>query len=301
MAALAGAFRFLVFAIMVVGLIAHLSGPRLSGTALLAPLVRAVAIVAAIAYLDAWYPKLDETFLAIADYIQPGYNGNPTGASDLVRESTTANPEGQAWSWRRLNESIYRAITNAIAAVFIFIGTLLTIPMLIAQYVLKWLLYFLAPFALGLFMAPGFASMGVRFFQQVLAIHAWPVGFALTNLVTLAIWNDFRAAVGANPGPVGDALFSPLLTNVGGLLAAIVLIIGTLATPVVMQKLFVQGIPFTGASGSPVAIFRVGASVVQGAIAVKSAGAAVAASRAAAAVQSAPPPPPAAANIRPGI
>ncbi len=258
MAALVVAFRLLVFAIMVIGLIAHMASERTQGITILRPLAKAVILVAIIAFLDQWYPKIDTGFLAIADYINPGYTASPTAASDTVRESTTATPNGQSWSWRKLNESIYQAVTNAISSVFIYVGTLLTVPMLILQYVLRWFLYLLAPFALAVFLIPGASSIGVRFFQQVLAIHAWPVGFAVTNLVALAVWNDFRNAVGANPTGVVDALWSPLLTNMGGLLATIVILVGMVSTPVVMQKLFVSGYAFSGASGNPMTILRVG-------------------------------------------
>ncbi len=115
---------------------------------------------------------------------------------------------------------------------------------------LRWLLYLLTPFMLALFMIPGLGGIAVRFFQQVLAILAWPVGFALTNLVALAVWTDFRAAVGANPASMGDALYSPLLTFMGGILATIMIVVGMLATPVVMQGLFAQGQAFTGQSGN---------------------------------------------------
>ena len=299
--ALVASFRFIVFALMVIGLIAHMSSERTQGTGMFAPLVKAVIIVTVIAFLNSWFPKVDQTFLSVAEYINPGYNNNPTGVSDTVRESTTRNPEGQSWSWRHLNESIYQAITNAIAAVFIFVGTLLIVPMLIVQYILKWLLYLLAPFALAMFMIPGCSSIGVRFFQQVLAVHAWPVGFAITNLVALAIWNDFRNAVGANPANVADAVYSPLLTNMGGMLAAIVIIVGMISTPIVMQKLFVQGLAFTGMSGSPASVFRATSTLVRGAAAAKTAGATTAASGAASVALNATPPSPIAANVRPGI
>lgn len=300
MTALVGAFRFIVFAIMVIGLMAHMGAARTQGVALFAPLVRAIIIVTALAYLDVWFPKVDQTFLTVADYINPGYNNNPTGASDTVRESTTANPEGKSWSWRQINQSIYQAITNALAAVFIFMGTLLTVPMLIVQYVLKWLLYLLAPFALAMFMVPGASSIGVRFFQQVLAVHAWPVGFAITNLVALAIWNDFRDAVGANPTTVTDALYSPLLNNMGGLLAVIVIIVGMVSTPIVMQKLFVQGLAFTGMSGNPVSVFRATNTLVRGATQSGS-GAGAGLPAATGLTRNSPPPAPMASNLRPSI
>lgn len=302
MADLVVAFRFVVFALMVIGLIAHLSRGGLNGSAIISPLVRAVMIVVMIAFLPRWFPEVDRTFLTVADYVNPGYTANPTGASDKVRESTTANPEGQSWSWRKLNESIYQAITNAISVVFIYLGTLLTVPLLIAQYIFKWLLYLCAPFALAMFMLPGFASIGVRFFQQVLAIHAWPVGFALTNLVALRIWNEFRSAVGANPENVLDWVYSPLLTHVGGLLAAIVIIVGMISTPIVMQKLFVQGVAFSGSSANPATIFRQ-ATTMMWAARSGSAGAAPALPHTTitSATSHSPLPSPIGASVRPGI
>ena len=298
MAALVVAFRFLVFAIMVIGLIAHMASERTTGSGFLRPLAKAVVLVALIAYLDQWYPKLDTGFLAIADYINPGYTSSPTAASDTVRESTTATPSGHSWSWRRLNESIYQAVTNAISSVFIYVGTLLTVPMLILQYVLRWFLYLLAPFALAVFLLPGASSIGVQFFQQVLAIHAWPVGFAVTNLVALAVWNDFRNAVGANPTGVIDALWSPLLTNMGGLLATIVILVGMVSTPVVMQKFFVSGYAFSGGSGNPMTILRVGQEAARTIALAKLGGPAATAGLATAANRA---PPPIAAETRPGI
>jgi len=238
MVALVAAFRFIVFAILVAGLIAHAAGQRTGSTGLFVTLAKAVVIVAAVAFMDTWFPKVEQMFLAVAEYVDPGYNENPTSASQTIRESTTTNPEGQSWSWRHMNESIYQAVSRALANIFVYVGTLIAVPMHILQYVLRWLLYLLTPFMLALFMVPGMAGIAVRFFQQVLAILAWPVGFALTNLVALAVWTDFRAAVGANPSSVSDAVYSPLLTFMGGILATIMIIVGMLATPVVMQALF---------------------------------------------------------------
>ncbi len=264
MVALVGAFRFVVFAIMVVGLIAYASSGRGQAAGLFAPLVKAAIIVAAIAYMDTWFPKVEQVFLAVAEEIAPGYNEHPTAASDTIRKSTSDNPEAQTWSWRHINESIYQAVSRAIANVFIYVGTLITVPMLILQYALRWLLYLLTPFMLGLLMIPGFGGIAVRFLQQLLAILAWPIGFALTNLVALAVWTDFRGAVGANPQNFGDALYSPLLTVMGGILATIMIIVGMVSTPFVMQAFFSQGNAFTGASGNPAHMVRSGASMIYG-------------------------------------
>jgi len=262
MTALVGAFRFLAFAIMVAGLIAYMAGSQAQGMDVIKPILKAVIIVALIAYMDQWFPKVETGFMDVANYIDPGYNNNPTSSADKIRESTTTNPQGQPWSWRHLSESLYQAFTRALANIFIDIGTLITVPMLILQYVLRWLLYLLTPFALAIFMVPGLTPLGVRFFQQLLAIMAWPVGFAITNLVALAVWTDFTNAVGVSN--VSDAVYSPLLLFMGGLVATIVIIVGMVSTPIVMQMLFAQGHAFTGASANPASMVQSGARSIYG-------------------------------------
>ncbi|MBL9192534.1 MAG: hypothetical protein SFV32_05595 [Opitutaceae bacterium] len=262
MLALVAAFRIIVFAIMVVGLVCYMANGQPTGSGIVKTLAKALVIVAAIATMDRWFPRTEDVFLAVAEYVDPGYNENPTSSADKIRESTTTNPEGQEWSWRRMNESIYQAVSNAIANIFIYVGTLITVPMLILQYILRWLLYLVTPFALALFMVPGMSGIAIRFLQQLIAILAWPVGFALTNLVALAIWTDFRNAVGANPQNASEVLYSPLLDMMGGILATIMIIVGMISTPLVMQRLFAQGQAFTGASGNPATMVRGGAGLM---------------------------------------
>ena len=141
MIALVSAFRFIVFALMVVGLIAHAASLRAGSGGLFTTLAKAIVIVAAVAFMDVWFPKVEQFFLMVAEYVDPGYNENPTSASQTVRNSTTDKPEGQSWSWRHINESIYQAVSRALANVFIYVGTLIAVPMHILQYVLRWLLY----------------------------------------------------------------------------------------------------------------------------------------------------------------
>ena len=298
------AFRFIVFAMMVGGFLFAIASHRAqSGVALMIPLVKAIVVVAAIAYMDQWFPKVERTFMDVAGYIDAGYKDNPTSSADKIRESTTDNPEGTGWSWRHINESIYQAVSRALANTFIYIGTLVTVPMLILQYVLRWLLYLLTPFALATFLIPGFAGIGVRFIQQLIAILAWPIGFAITNLVAIAVWTDFRNAVGPNPTSIGDAAYSPLLTFMGGLLATIVILVGMIGTPIVMQMLFAQGHAFSGASANVAHWVRSGASMIYGVgDRVFPRGGAPLAPQASAPVAAArPPPPPIGIEARPGI
>jgi hypothetical protein len=299
--ALVGTLSYIVFAIMVVGLIVYAASPRTSEMSLLMPIAKAVLIVAAISTMNQWFPMLDTSFLQVANAVDPGYTTSPTAAAESIRSSTDANPGGQSWSWRHLNESIYRAVTDAIAHVLVYVGTLITVPMLILQYVLRWLLYLLTPFALALILVPGFSGISVRFFQQVLAIHAWPVGFAMTNMMALSVWQDFRNAVGPNPQSVSDALYSPLLTFTGALLGAIMIVVGMISTPIVMQSLFAQGHAFTGSSGSPATMFRTATNAIYGFRSLRGSAAPLASARLAANPKPSPTPPPAGADSRPGI
>jgi hypothetical protein len=298
------AFRFIVFAIMVVGLVAYAARGNLHGSQLFGAIAKAIVIVAAIAYMNVWFPQVEKVFLNVAEYIDPGYNADPTSASQAIREGTTDNPEGQEWSWRHINESIYMAVSRALANVFIYIGTLVAVPMHILQYVLRWLVYLIMPFMLALLMVPGFGGITVRFVQQMLAILAWPVGFALTNLVALAVWKDFREAVGPNPATFGDMMYSPLLTFMGGILATVMILVGMLATPVVMQALFAQGHAFSGASANVGHWVRSGASMIYGVgdrLIARGGRAPLAPPVAAMSAPQAPPPPPIGMEARPGI
>ena len=92
MVALVSAFRFIVFAIMVVGLVAYAASARGQHAGLFVPLAKAIVIVAAVAYMDAWFPKVEQVFLSVAEYINPGYNENPTSASDTISCSPGINP-----------------------------------------------------------------------------------------------------------------------------------------------------------------------------------------------------------------
>ena len=254
--ALVSAFRFIVFAIMVAGLIAGVVTHRFQHLNLLSLIARATLIVAAIAYQDTWFPKVEQLFVSVGNYINPGFSDHPTAGADTIRQSTAQNPDGQGWSWRKLSESMYQSLISAMAVVFVYLGTLISVPLLILQYILKWLLYLITPFALAILLVPSLTGIGVRFFQQLLAILAWPVGFALTDLVALAIWKDFMAAVNPASAATEILVYAPLLTLMGSIMATIMIIIGMISTPVVMQMLFAQGHAFSGASVSPVSIVR---------------------------------------------
>ena len=80
---------------------------------------------------------------------------------------------------------------------------------------------------------------------------AWPVGFAVTELVAYhlltAYADNLATAYGLTPGEIDATSFASLL---GGLLAALWLIIGTIATPFLMLGLICSGSPISGGGGA---------------------------------------------------
>src|ERR1017187_3162015 len=88
MTALVVVFRFIVFAIMVAGFILTMSSDRMTGAAIFKPIVKAIIIVAAIAYMDVWFPKIESTFMVVASYVDPGYNEHPDRKSTRLNSST---------------------------------------------------------------------------------------------------------------------------------------------------------------------------------------------------------------------
>ena len=98
-------------------------------------------------------------------------------------------------------------------------------------------------------------------------------------------------------------MYSPLLTFMGGILATIVILVGMIGTPVVMQMLFAQGHAFTGASANVGHWVRSGASMIYGVgdRLVGQRGTALAPQAAAASSSAPPSPPPMGLEARPGI
>lgn len=238
------AFRFVLFFICVAGLMLQVHHARAEQDSLILPIVRAIAVVGLIATLPQWFELIEKLFLALAGMIHEGYAEHPMRAAVLMRDSVADSASD--FSFQKIGESLYRATLFAAAKLIVLIGSLLQLPFLVLQFVLKLLCYLFLPVALSLFMVPSLANLGTRYVQQTLAILSWPVGFAVTELVAYHLLTSYAtnlaAAYDLAPGQIDAASFASLL---GGLLAALWLLIGTLGTPFLMQALLCSGAPLS--------------------------------------------------------
>ena len=168
-----------------------------------------------------------------------------------ARLRETVSGSSTEFSLRRIGETVYQAFLYGAAKLMVLIGSLLQLPFLVLQFVLKLLCYLFLPIALALYMIPSQAQLATRYVQQTLAVLAWPVGFAVTELVAYhlltAYADNLATAYDLTPGQIDAASFASLL---GGLLAALWIIIGTVATPFLMQGLLCSGSPISGGGGT---------------------------------------------------
>jgi hypothetical protein len=246
---LTDALRFVVFFVAVVGLMLQVQRARADMESLIRPVVRSVLLIGLIATLPHWFGFTERIFLNVANAVNERYTEHPMQAATLLRDSVAENPN--EFSLRRVGESLYRATLWAAVKLVVLIASLLQLPFLLLQYLLKLLCYLFLPVALALMLVPSLSSLGTRYVQQTLAVLSWPVGFAVTELVAYhlltAYQQNLATAYGLAPGEIDAASFASLL---GGLLAALWLILGTIGTPFLMQALICSGSPLSGGGQS---------------------------------------------------
>lgn len=247
--ALTDALRVVVFFIAVVGLMMNVNRARGDAESIVRPIVRTTVVVGLVATLPYWFGWTENIFLTLADTVHEGYTLHPMEAASRLRDSVADSATD--FSLRRIGESLYKGFLFGAAKLVVLMASVLQLPFLVLQFILKLLCYLFLPIALALMLIPSLASLGVRYLQQTLAVLAWPVGFAITELVAYhlltAYGENLATAYGLRPGEIDGASFASLL---GGLLAALWLIIGTLGTPFLMQALICSGSPLSGGGGS---------------------------------------------------
>jgi hypothetical protein len=244
---LTDAFRVVVYFVCVLGLMLQIQQARTDAESLARPVIRATVIVGLVATLPYWFGFIERLLLSVANTVQDGYTEHPMRAALRLREAVGGGTE---FSLRRIGESMYQAFLYAAGKLVVLIASLLQLPFLVLQFVLKLLCYLFLPVALALFMIPSQGGLAGRYVQQTLAVLAWPVGFSVTELVAyhlLTAYSDNLAvAYDLAPGSIDGASFASLL---GALLAAIWLIIGTIGTPFLMQALIASGSPLSIGGG----------------------------------------------------
>lgn len=247
------AMMFIAYFILLAGLIvriAKLSDGNADLVAMTKPVFTCFFIVAIISTSSYWFEKLDYGFYGLAEHINENFGSEPFEVTKALMDTVAEDPEADGWGVERIVQSIYLSVVYGLSKFFIVLVALIQVPVYLMQFVLKWLGALFLPIGLALFIFPSLASIGVRLISNILAVMAWPVGFAITNLAAMGFVNDFGTAATYSGNTTGEALYMMSFGSlVMGLIAALILVIGTIATPTVMFILFSSGAGLQGLTG----------------------------------------------------
>ncbi len=247
------AMMFIAYFILLTGLIvriAKLSDGNADVVAMTKPVFTCFFIVAIISTSSYWVEKLDYGFYGLAEHINENFGSEPFEVTKALMDTVAEDPEADGWGVDRIVQSIYLSVVYGLSKFFIVLIALIQVPVYLMQFILKWLGVLFLPIGLALFIFPSLSSIGVRLISNILAVMAWPVGFAITNLAAMGFVNDFGTAATYSGNTTGEALYMMSFGSlVMGLIAALILVIGTIATPTVMFILFSSGAGLQGLTG----------------------------------------------------
>jgi hypothetical protein len=240
--------RFICFFVLVVAMIVRTGTGNTDITHLLRPLTTNAVVCAFLATLPFWFNTARDSFWAIAVQIQQDFTGSIAGTGTKLMQQLQP-PDGQI-NWLDVTGSLWRAFQWAVAWIIVWLGAIIQGPMMFFQFIMACLCYMFLPIAVSLFAFDGTKGIATRYVQQTLAILAWPIGFATVDLVGNALFNSVATAVAAGGAvAVGTATeWGPGAFLIAGFVA-VWLILGSLATPIVMQALFCSGSPMSSVVG----------------------------------------------------
>ncbi len=240
--------RFICFFVLVAAMIVRTGTGNTDIVHLLRPLTTNAIICAFLATLPFWFNTARDSFWAIAVQIQQDFTGNIAETGTKLMQQLQP-PDGQI-NWLDVTGSLWRAFQWAVAWVIVWLGAIIQGPMMFFQFIMACLCYMFLPIAVSLFAFDGTKGIATRYVQQTLAILAWPIGFATVDLVGNALFNSVATAVAAGGAvAVGTATeWGPASFLIAGFVA-VWLILGSIATPIVMQALFCSGSPMSSVVG----------------------------------------------------
>ena len=243
-----GQLRFICFFVLTISIIVRTGTGNTDLNHLLRPLMTNAIICAFLATLPFWFNMVRDSFWAIAVQIQQDFTGSVDGTGAKLMQALQP-PDGKI-NWLDVSGSIWRAVQYALAWIIVWIGSIIQVPMMFVQYIMECLCYLFLPIAISLFAFDGTKGLAIRYVQQTLAVLAWPIGFAVVDMVGDALLNSVASAVSAvGAVAVGAATeFGPASFIIAGFVA-VWLLLGSLATPIVMQALFCSGSPMSSVVG----------------------------------------------------
>ena len=242
--------RFICYFILTAAIVVRTGRGSLSIGQLARPIVTNIILCGIIATLPMWFNLIRDEFWNIAVTIRKEFTGSVDGTGAALMQ--LIQPPDNGIDWLDVGNSLMKAVQYALGWLIVWIGGLIQLPMMIVQFVMECLCYLFLPIALSLFAFDSTKGLAIRYIQQTLAILAWPIGFAVVDLVGYSLLTSSTSVVSAGALAAGLATgFTPAKLVIGGIVA-VWLILGSLVTPIVMQMLFCSGTPMSSAVGAAI-------------------------------------------------
>jgi len=245
--ALSQQLRFICFFILTAAIVVRTGRGSTTIAQLVRPIVTNIILCGIIATLPMWFNLIRDEFWNIAVTLRTQFTGSVDGTGAALMQ--LIQPPDNGINWLDVGNSLMKAVQYALGWLIVWIGGLIQLPMMIVQFVIECLCYLFLPIAISLFAFDSTKGLAIRYVQQTLAILAWPIGFAVVDLVGYSLLTSGTSVVSAGALAAGVATgFTPAKLVIGGIVA-VWLILGSLVTPIVMQMLFCSGTPMSSAVG----------------------------------------------------
>ena len=242
--------RFVCYFILTAAIVVRTGRGSASIGQLARPIVTNIILCGIIATLPMWFNLIRDEFWNIAVSIRKEFTGSVDGTGAALMQ--LIQPPDSGIDWLDVGNSLMKAVQYALGWLIVWIGGLIQLPMMIVQFVMECLCYLFLPIALSLFAFDSTKGLAIKYIQQTLAILAWPIGFAVVDLVGYSLLTSSTSVVSAGALAAGLATgFTPAKLVIGGIVA-VWLILGSLVTPIVMQMLFCSGTPMSSAVGAAI-------------------------------------------------
>jgi hypothetical protein len=239
--------RFICYFILTAAIVVRTGRGSTSIGQLARPIVTNIILCGIISTLPMWFNLIRDEFWNIAVSIRTEFTGSVDGTGAALMQ--LIQPPDTGIDWLDVGNSLMKAVQYALGWLIVWIGGLIQLPMMIVQFVMECLCYLFLPIAISLFAFDSTKGLAIRYVQQTLAILAWPIGFAVVDLVGYSLLTSGTSVVSAGALAAGLATgFTPAKLVIGGIVA-VWLILGSLVTPIVMQMLFCSGTPMSSAVG----------------------------------------------------
>jgi len=237
--------RFICYFVLTAAIVVRTDRGSTSIGQLVRPIVTNIILCGIIATLSMWFNVVRDEFWNIAVSIRTEFTGSVDGTGAALMQ--LIQPPDTGIDWLDVGNSLMKAVQYALGWLIVWIGGLIQLPMMIVQFVMECLCYLFLPIAISLFAFDSTKGLAIRYVQQTLAILAWPIGFAVVDLVGYSLLTSGTSVVSAGALAAGLATgFTPAKLVIGGIVA-VWLILGSLVTPIVMQMLFCSGTPMSSA------------------------------------------------------